>query len=62
MSFGDFITKLKPGSAKAKPSGLPDGMVPAEKIASQARRDAVNAATTGPSGDPQLLAKRDRLT
>jgi hypothetical protein len=41
----------------------PAGMVPADKLAAQARRDAAAAGAAGrPPGDPELLARRERLT
>jgi hypothetical protein len=43
----------------------PPGMVPADKLAAQARRATVAGAPTGgaaPSLDPELLARRERLT
>lgn len=40
----------------------PAGMVPADKLAAQAWRDAARAPAPGEQGDRELLARRERLT
>jgi len=40
----------------------PTGMVPADKLAAQAWRDAARAPAAGEQGDRELLARRERLT
>jgi hypothetical protein len=37
-------------------------MVPADRLAAQARRDAARSPVQGAQGDPELLARRERLT
>lgn len=62
MSFGERIRRLLPGQAPAAArSGVPAGLVPADKLAAQARRDAAKAPAAAPTGDPELVAQRDRL-
>lgn len=41
------------------PDGLPDGMVPADKLSAQARREAPTAPAPPPP--PDLVAQRDRI-
>lgn len=47
---------------KGRPAanGLPDGMVPADKLAAQARREA-STAPAPPPPPPDLVAQRDRI-
>jgi hypothetical protein len=54
----DRIRKWRP--RRAAGGGAPEGMIPAEKIAAQARRDAA-AAPPADEGERELLAERDRL-
>jgi hypothetical protein len=54
--------RLRGHSARSANAGVPDGMVPADKLASQARRDAVAAQAAVPERDRELLAQRERLT
>ncbi|MDO8211060.1 hypothetical protein [Conexibacter sp. CPCC 206217] len=64
MSFGERIRRLLPGHGPAGASaGPPAGLVPADKLAAQARRDAAKAPKAAPAGasDPELAARRDRL-
>lgn len=53
----DRIRRLRPRRASG---GVPEGMVPASKIAAQARRDAP-AAPAATEAERELLAERDRL-
>ena len=55
MSISDRIRRRSPGSK----GDLPEGMVPADKLAAQARRGA--PAAPPPPGHPDLLAQRERL-
>ena len=55
MSLTNRIRRRTPASGD-----LPEGMVPADKLASQARR-AAPAPPPQPPGHPDLLAQRERL-
>lgn len=61
MSRFKQITTRVPKLGERKPSGLPEGMVPADKITSVARAQAAAEATSEPT-DSELLARRERLT
>ena len=56
MSISGRIRRRTPGSGGA----LPEGMVPADKLAAQARR-AAPPGPQQPPGHPDLLAQRERL-
>ena len=60
MSLFDRIPRRRRGDLP------PDGLVPADKLAAQARRDALRASEAGGAGvtaaDDELLARRERLT
>lgn len=62
MSLLDRARDLRPAKAAA-PSDLPDGMIPAERIAAQAKKTAGDAPVkpAAPT-DAELLARRERLT
>jgi zinc-ribbon domain len=57
VSLADRIRSLRPRRAA---DGPPEGLVPAARMAAQARRDAVEAHVD--EADRELLAERDRLT
>jgi hypothetical protein len=64
VSFSERIRRLLPGRGPAGPrDGAPAGMVPADKLAAQARRDAARTPPAAWAGaiDPELAAHRDRL-
>lgn len=42
-------------------SGPPDGLVPADRLAAQARRQADGAPPAAPAAPPDLISQRDRL-
>ncbi|MFL5817553.1 MAG: hypothetical protein ACJ76L_08125 [Conexibacter sp.] len=56
MSLFDRIRSRRKGDAP------PAGMVPADKLAAQAWREAARTPATGEQGDRELLARRERLT
>lgn len=62
MSGLQRIRSWRPWGGRSA-DAAPDGMVPADKLAAQARRAATRggAATAAP-GDSELLARRERLT
>jgi hypothetical protein len=65
MSALDGIRTRLPRLRGRSGDAPPPGMVPADKLAAQARRAAVAGAPdagTGPYLDPELLARRERLT
>ncbi len=57
MSLRDVTGKLSFGSG----ADVPEGMVPADKAAEQARKQAAPPAAPAPQ-DAELVARRDRLT
>lgn len=60
MSAFDRIREWRPRRPGAD-SGVPVGMVPAEKLAAHARRAAAAAPEPGKGRDSELIAQRDRL-
>lgn len=64
MSAFDRIRGWSP-RARRRRDALPTGLVPADKLAAQARRDALRSGAVGLAVSPaeqELLARRERLT
>jgi hypothetical protein len=67
MSLSDRIAGWRPG-ARRRRDAPPEGMVPADRHAAQARREALRSGGPGAAAsaiahaDRELLARRERLT
>jgi hypothetical protein len=61
VSLRDRMNGWRP-SARRPRDAPPPGMVPADKLAAQAWREAGRAPAAVEQGDRELLARRDRLT
>ena len=61
MSLLSTIAWVLPGSAERPSTAAPAGMVPAEKIAATAKRNAAAKVAQAPL-DRDLVTQRDRLT
>ena len=61
MSLSDRIRGLRPSTRRQR-DGPPAGMVPADKRAARAWKEAGREPVAGEQGDRELLARRERLT
>ncbi len=61
MSRFDRIRGWPPGTRRQR-DAPPAGMVPADKLAARAWREAAREPAAGEQGDRELLARRERLT
>lgn len=63
MSVLSKVTAFRPTKSDAPTGDLPDGMIPAERIAAQAKKTAGEAPVKAtPPTDAELIARRERLT